>query len=154
MKVLSFLHLDSKNPIDCQDDQLYLETIYHFIYATTEANKNCIFAIKTYFVETDLTFKMKITESARKFIEKKGLTDVTFSLVEHDIRGAMGIIKEIIHVYKAPVDASGHKFFQVENLYVFVDRNIEITGPLILKTEGLLKNRLALGGAKPPFFNF
>lgn len=97
---------------------------------------------------------MKITESARKFIEKKGLTDVTFSLVENDIRGAMGIIKEIIHVYKAPVDASGHKFFQVENLYVFVDRNIEITGPLILKTEGLLKKRLALGGAKPPFFNF
>jgi hypothetical protein len=97
---------------------------------------------------------MEITESARKFIEKKGITDVTFSLVEQDVRGAMGIIKEIIHVYKAPVDASGHRFFQIENLYVFVDRNIEITGPLILKTEGLWKKRLALSGAKPPFFNF
>lgn len=112
------------------------------------------FCNKSAFSETDLYLKMRITESARKFIEKKGITDVTFSLVEHDVRGAMGIIKEIIHVYKAPVDASGYKFFQVENLYIFVDRNIEITGPLILKTEGLLKKRLVLGGAKPPFFNF
>jgi hypothetical protein len=97
---------------------------------------------------------MKITESAKKLMGKKGITDVTFSLVEQDVRGAMGIIKEIIQVYKAPVDASGYRFFHMQNLYVFVDRNIEITGPLILKTEGLWKKRLRLSGAKPPFFNF
>jgi len=38
---------------------------------------------------------IRISESARKFIKGTGISDVTFRLVEHDVRGAMGIIKEV-----------------------------------------------------------
>ena len=83
-----------------------------------------------------------------------GITDVTFNLIEYDIPNTMGIIKEIKPVYHAPKNATGYRFFRLEKICVFIDRNIEITGPIVLKTEGFGGKRLSLGGAKPPFFNF
>lgn len=95
-----------------------------------------------------------ISKSAKKLIQDKGITDVTFKLVELDIRGAMGIIKEIRPFYQAPEDASGYKYFREGSFSVFIDREIMIVGPLVLKTGGFLNKNLALGGAKAPFFNF
>jgi hypothetical protein len=95
-----------------------------------------------------------ISKSAKTLIQGIGITDVTFKLVEIDIRGAMGIIKEIRPFYQAPADASGYKYFREGNFSVFIDREIMITGPLILKTSGFLNKKLALSGAKAPFFNF
>jgi hypothetical protein len=100
------------------------------------------------------TPKISITPAAIKFIEKMGITDVTFDVVELHLGGILGIVKEIAPSYEAPGDATGHKFFRVDDLAVFIDRRIEIFGPLILKAEGFWKKQLALGGVKPSFFNF
>jgi len=95
-----------------------------------------------------------ISKPAEKLIQNTGITDVTFKLVEIDIRGAMGIIKEIRPFYRAPADASGYKYFRKGNFSVFIDREIMITGPLVLTTSGFLNKKIALSGAKAPFFNF
>ena len=87
-------------------------------------------------------------------MEKMGVTDVTFNLIEYDIPNTMGIIKEIEPLYHAPENATGYRFFRLEKVCVFIDRNIEIIGPIVLKTEGFWAKRLVLGGAKTPFFNF
>ena len=97
---------------------------------------------------------IKISKSAQKLIQELELTDVTFELIELDIRGAMGIIKEIRPNYEAPEDASGYKYFRKGDFSVFIDREIIINGPLVLKTSGYLNKKLALSGAKTPFFNF
>lgn len=95
-----------------------------------------------------------ISKSAREFIKERKLTDVTFKLVEIDVRGTMGIIKEIRPFYQAPVDASGYKYFREKDFSIFVDREIIIKGPLVLKTSGIRHKQLALSGVKIPFFNF
>ena len=97
---------------------------------------------------------VKISKSAQKFIQDFGITDVTFKLVELDISGAMGIIKEIHPNYQAPTDASGYKYFRKGDFSIFLDREIMIIGPLVLKTSGVLNKKLSLSGVKPPFFNF
>ena len=87
-------------------------------------------------------------------MEEMGITDVTFNLIEYDVPNTMGIIKEIEPVYHAPENATGYRFFRMGKICVFIDRNIVITGPIVLKTEGFFGKKLALGGAKTPFFNF
>ena len=87
-------------------------------------------------------------------MEKMGITDVTFNLIEYDIPNTMGIIKEMEPVYHAPENATGYRFFRLGKICVFIDRNIEIIGPIVLKTEGFWEKRLVLGGGKTPFFNF
>jgi hypothetical protein len=89
--------------------------------------------------------KIKLAASARKFMQKNGITDVTFNLRRAMPRGAL---KEIEPVYQAPADASGYRYFVVEGYHVFVARNIKILGPLTLTTEGLWKfKQLFLDGA-------
>lgn len=95
-----------------------------------------------------------ISKSAKNLIRDLELTDVTFKLVEVDVRGAMGIIKEIRPFYQVPADASGYKYFRKKDFSVFVDREIIIKGPLVLKTSGIRHKQLALSGVKIPFFNF
>jgi len=97
---------------------------------------------------------VEISKPAKIFIQNIGITDVTFKLVELDIRCAMGIIKEVRPFYQAPADASDYKYFRKGNLSVFIDREVIINGPLVLKTSRFLNKKLALSGAKAPFFNF
>jgi hypothetical protein len=89
--------------------------------------------------------KIKLSASARKFMQKNGITDVTFNLCRAEPKG---VLKEIEPVYQAPVDASGYRYFVVEGYHVFVARNIKILGPLTLTTEGIWKfKQLFLDGA-------
>ncbi len=88
----------------------------------------------------------------KKFIEERGIKDVTFNLTVVEPAGcSLGIAKEIEPVYEAVKDASNYWYFQVEGLHVFVSREIKILGPLTITTEGLWKiKRLALRGATVP----
>ena len=89
--------------------------------------------------------KIKLAASARKFMQKNGITDVTFDLCRAEPKG---VLKEIEPVYRAPVDASGYRYFVVEGYHVFVARNIKILGRLTLTTEGIWKfKQLFLDGA-------
>jgi hypothetical protein len=93
-----------------------------------------------------------ISRSAKKFMEEKGIEDVTFDLrVEEPAGCCVGIIKEIEAHYKAVKDASRYLYFQGEGKHVFVSKEIKILGPLTLTTEGFWKiKRLALRGATIP----
>jgi hypothetical protein len=89
--------------------------------------------------------KIKLSASARKFMQKNGITDVTFNLRHAEAKGALN---EIEPLYQAPADASGYRYFVVEGYHVFVSRNIKILGPLTLTTEGIWKfKQLFLDGA-------
>ena len=93
---------------------------------------------------------VKISKSAKKFIRENGIKDVTFNLFESDVAGCcVGVVKDIIPEYMAPSDAQGYRYFKVEDLFIFVSRNIKILGPLKLTTEGLIKKKLCLVGAIP-----
>jgi hypothetical protein len=88
---------------------------------------------------------MKISTSARNFMQQKGIKDVTFNLI------VLSIVKEIEPVYEAPSDARGFRYFQVEGCHIFISREIKILGPLTLDTEGFWKiKRLCLNGATVP----
>ena len=89
--------------------------------------------------------KIKLSASARKFMRKKEITDVTFNLRHAK---AKGVLNEIEPVYQAPANASGYRYFVVEGYHVFVARSIKILGPLTLTTEGIWKfKQLFLDGA-------
>ncbi len=88
---------------------------------------------------------IKLSSSARKFMQKRGITDVTFDLRR---AGPKGYLKEIEPVYEAPADASGYRYFLVEGYHIFVARSIKILGPLTISTEGIWKfKQLFLNGA-------
>ena len=95
---------------------------------------------------------ISINSSAKKFIEERGIKDVTFNLKVMEPAGcSLGIVKEIEPVYEAVEEASNYRYFQVEGIHVFVSREIKILGPLTITTEGLWKiKRLALRGATVP----
>ena len=88
---------------------------------------------------------IKLSSSARKFLQKNGITDVTFNLCRVEPEG---FLKEIQPTYEAPADATGYRYFMVEGYHVFVARSIKILGPLTLSTEGIWKfKQLYLNGA-------
>jgi hypothetical protein len=91
---------------------------------------------------------VKISKSARKFLQEREIEDVTFNLIEQDVAGCcIGVAKEITPEYKAPIDASNYRYFQAEGRHIFqaegrhifISRRIKILGPLTLSTEGLWK---------------
>jgi hypothetical protein len=96
--------------------------------------------------------KMSIRPAAKRFMDEKGIEDVTFNLrVEEPAGCCVGIIKEIEPLYEAVKDASRYRYFQAEGKHVFISKDIKILGPLILTTEGFWKmKRLALRGATVP----
>ena len=93
-----------------------------------------------------------IKPSAKKFMDEKGIEDVTFNLrVEEPVGCALGIIKEIEPLYEAVKDASRYRYFRAEGKHVFISKEIKIMGPLTLTTEGFWRmKRLALRGATVP----
>ena len=95
---------------------------------------------------------LKISAAARKFLQKKGIGDVTFNLLESDLVGCcLGIVKEIIPRYEAPRDASNYRYVQTDGYNIFISRSIKILGPLTMDTEGYWKlKRLSLNGATIP----
>ena len=95
---------------------------------------------------------LKISTAARKFLQEKGIGDVTFNLLESDLVGCcLGIVKEIIPRYEAPKDASNYRYVQTDGYNIFISRSIKILGPLTLDTEGAWKlKRLSLNGATIP----
>lgn len=93
----------------------------------------------------------KITNSAKKFMEERNIQDVTFRLIEDEVAGCcVGILREIEPVYRAPENASGYRYCEVEGWHIFISRKIKIMGPLTLTTEGLWKKKLFLSGATVP----
>jgi len=96
--------------------------------------------------------KIKISKTARKFLQEKGIGEVTFNLFESDVAGCcLGIVKEIVPKYEAPKDASSYRHVQADGYNIFISRNIKILGPLTLTTEGAWRMRqLSLNGATVP----
>ncbi len=95
---------------------------------------------------------ISISPSAKKFMEERGIENVTFNLKVVEPAGcSLGIVKEIEPVYDAVEDASRYRYFQVEGRHVFISLEIKILGPLTITTEGIWKlKRLALTGATVP----
>jgi len=98
------------------------------------------------------TKNISISSSAKKFMEERGIEDVTFSLAVMEPAGcSLGIIKEIEPVYEAVENASQYLHFHTEGKHIFISREIKILGPLTITTEGFWKmKRLALSGVTVP----
>jgi len=97
------------------------------------------------------SMKLRISNPARKFCMENGIDDVTFNLIETDVAGCcLGFVKEIQPSYRAPANAAGYRYCQVDGVHIFISRKIRITGPLTLATEGIWKKRLSLNGASIP----
>jgi len=96
--------------------------------------------------------RIEISKPARKLLEEKGIEDVTFNLLETDVKGCcLGIVKEIIPNYDAPRDASNYRHYRADDFNIFISRHIKILGPLTLITEGFWKlKRLSIDGATVP----
>ncbi|MBW2027921.1 MAG: hypothetical protein JRH06_04670 [Deltaproteobacteria bacterium] len=96
--------------------------------------------------------KISISPKAKRFMEERGIEDVTFHLRESEAVGCcLGIVKEIEPVYRAVKNASDYRYFYTEGKHIFVSRKIKILGPLTITTEGFWKTkRLALSGATVP----
>ncbi len=96
--------------------------------------------------------KISISTSAKKFMKKRDIEDVTFKLKVVTLTGCcLGIVKEIEPTYEAVENASNYRYFKAEGKHIFVSRAIRILGPLTLTTEGFWKmRRLALDGATVP----
>ena len=94
---------------------------------------------------------INISKSAKKFLQEKGIEDITFNLIETDVAGCcVGIVKEIEPVHKAPGNAANYRYYQVDGHHIFVARKIKISNLLTLTTEGIWKKRLCLNGATVP----
>ncbi len=93
----------------------------------------------------------KITKSAKRFIRKNKIEDVTFILIDREVAGCcIGAIREIEPVYHPPTDASRFLYCRHDGFNIFISRQIRIIAPLYLTTEGVFRKRLYLGGATIP----
>ena len=98
-----------------------------------------------------IKLNLKVSDSAKKFFREKGSVDVTFNLIESDVAGCcIGFVRDIKPVYRAPENASGYRYFQVDGFHIFIARKIRLSNHLTLTTEGLWKKRLCLTGATIP----
>ena len=86
----------------------------------------------------------QITDSAAKFMEERGIYEVTFELIQ------LGLVKEIVPLYQAPKDARGYRYFKFRDRHIYILRAIRIIAPLVLTTEWVWKRRLFLSGATVP----
>lgn len=95
---------------------------------------------------------LKITPLAKKFMEKKGIEDVTFKLLVYRPVGAcVGIVKEIEAVHEAPAIAFKYRYSHVDGFHIYISREIKILGPLTVTLDGFWKmKRLGLNGATIP----
>ena len=58
-----------------------------------------------------VNLKIRISKSAKRFFQEKGIDDVTFNLVESDVAGCcVGFVREIEAVYQAPENASAYRY--------------------------------------------
>ena len=98
------------------------------------------------------SLSLGISKTAKRFMQERGIEDVTFLLIAREVVGCcIGMIKEIEPVHQAPDDASNFRYVKVDDCNVFISRDIKILGPLTLTTEGLWKTkRLCLKGATVP----
>ena len=83
---------------------------------------------------------------------KKGITDITFDMEIVEPAGcSLGIVKEIEPAYRAVKNIDRYHYIKVEDIRIYISRQIKIVGPLRLTTEGFWKmKRLALNGATIP----
>ena len=86
----------------------------------------------------------KITESAARFMDERGIQEVTFELIR------AGIVWEIEPFYRSPGCATGYRYVKLHGRHIFISRKIRIIGPLVLTTEWVWKKRLFLSGATVP----
>ncbi|MBN1930607.1 MAG: hypothetical protein JW786_03240 [Desulfobacterales bacterium] len=95
---------------------------------------------------------ISISSSAKNFIMKRGITDITFDLEILEPAGcSLGIVKEIEPAYRAAENVDRYYYTEVENIRIYISRQIKIVGPLRLTTEGFWKlKRLYLSGATIP----
>ncbi len=89
------------------------------------------------------------SRSARKFMEEKGITAVTFELNVLAPKGAccLRVAKEIEPVYRVARELSEYHRFEIEGRRIFVAKKLKIYAPMKLVTEGFgFFKRLALSG--------
>ena len=95
--------------------------------------------------------KIKISKSAKLFLQNKEIEDITFNLIETDLASCcIRVAKEIVPVYEAPANASGYRYAHVDGHHIYVARKIKVKNPLTLSTEGIFKKQLCLEGALVP----
>lgn len=95
---------------------------------------------------------MKISASAKRYMDERGIRDVTFKLMHYRPAGCcVGIVKEIEAHHQAPANACNFRYFHIDGYHLFISRAIKVLGPLELSLEGFWNmKRLALKGAGIP----
>ena len=94
---------------------------------------------------------LRITPSAKSFMQTQKIEDVTFILKVFRTRCCVGIVKEIEAIYEAPGDACNYKYFHVDGFHFYISREIKILGSLTVTLEGFWKmKRLGISGAGIP----
>lgn len=93
---------------------------------------------------------LEMTDSAKKFMNERGIDSVTFDLVEGTVGCCVGVVKEIEPLYEPPGDATEYFYKMSDGRHIFISRKLKIVGPLKVSTEGFWKKRLCLSGATVP----
>lgn len=94
--------------------------------------------------------ELKITDSAKTFMDQRGIDTVTFELIEERVGCCVGIVKEIAPVYETPQDSAGYRYIEHAGRHFFISKKIRQIGPLKVTTEGLWSKRLGLAGVTVP----
>lgn len=91
---------------------------------------------------------IKISSAARRFIQDRGIEDITFEVVRPEMLQGRKYVNEIEAHYQAPADARGYRYFPVENYHIFISRKIKIFDRLTICAEGVWRmKRVYLNGA-------
>ena len=95
---------------------------------------------------------LKISASAKKYMDERGIRDVTFKLLQYRAAGCcIGIVKDIEAYHEAPANARNFRYFHIDDYHVFISRAIKILGPIEISLHGFWNmKRLALKGAGIP----
>ena len=72
---------------------------------------------------------IRITDPAAKFMEERGIYDVTFELIQ------LSLAKEIVPRYQAPEEIREYRHFKSHDRHIYIFRKIRIIAPLVLTTE-------------------
>jgi hypothetical protein len=83
--------------------------------------------------------EVRFSKRALKFIQDKEVREVFVCLLELDIADSIGATKDVHVCFEVPDEEKQFHSHKVEGIEVHVDTALKVTGPVVIKRQGIWK---------------
>lgn len=82
---------------------------------------------------------IRLSPRAVKYLREMNAPAVTLYMVDIETTGSIGAVREVGVSLQPPKDQENFRYCPVEGFDVYVDRELKVTGPVVVKKQGFWK---------------